>query len=123
MSCDRGRHQIENHGTSIADSPAASKAEGGQDPMGQRPQDDRKVNPGQSVIRSSDGQGLVQLWGAGFTPYNDEPVPGDYDGDGRTDIAVWRASTGVWYIVRSSDGAVVARRYGETTDIPIPRVP
>jgi hypothetical protein len=31
----------------------------------------------------------------------DTPVPGDYDGDGKIDPAVFRASTGGWYILQS----------------------
>lgn len=39
-------------------------------------------------------------WGLG----TDVPVAADYDGDGKTDIAVWRGVEGTWYILRSSDG-------------------
>jgi len=34
----------------------------------------------------------------------------DFDGDGKTDIAVWRQDTGFWYILRSYDAGVTARR-------------
>jgi hypothetical protein len=37
----------------------------------------------------------------------DQLVPGDYDADGRADVAVYREHEGNWYIQRSSDGGVM----------------
>ena len=51
-------------------------------------------------------------------------MPADYDGDRVTDFAVWRASTGVWCVIRSSDDAVAIRQWGAGyapyDDIPVP---
>ncbi len=51
-------------------------------------------------------------WGAG----GDEPVRGDFDGDGRLDAAVFRASNNVWYIRRSSDNQVRYENWGAAAD-------
>jgi hypothetical protein len=46
------------------------------------------------------------------------PVPGDYDGDGRTDLAVYDRNTGTWTIKRSSDSVVITRTLGDPNDVP-----
>ena len=45
----------------------------------------------------------------------------DFDGDGKTDIAVYRAATGAWYVIPSSGGDPYGFSWGgDPTDIPVP---
>jgi putative transposon-encoded protein len=50
----------------------------------------------------------------------DLPVPGDYDGDGTIDLAVFRPSTGTWFIVNSGTGTVMSMPWGNSADLPVP---
>lgn len=44
------------------------------------------------------------------------PVRFDFDGDGRTDISIFRPGPGEWWYQRSSDNGVYAAQFGATTD-------
>jgi hypothetical protein len=47
-------------------------------------------------------------------------VRGDFDGDAKTDLAVFHDATGLWFIKYSSTGAVVSLGYGASGYIPVP---
>jgi FG-GAP-like repeat len=51
---------------------------------------------------------------------NDVTVPADYDGDGKTDKAVWRPSEGQWYIRQSSNNANRIVGWGQAGDRIVP---
>lgn len=75
-----------------------------------------------AVSRSSGAEVLpATYWGR----VGDVPVPGDYDGDQRTDLTVWRPEDGRWYILGSKAGYTYvfgnarAFHWGTNGDIPL----
>jgi len=47
-------------------------------------------------------------------------TPADFDGDGRTDLGLWRASNDGWYILKSSDNQALSFTFGTSGDKPAP---
>jgi len=64
------------------------------------------------------GSGTVTSVQWGLTG-DDLTTQNDYDGDGRTDIAIWRNSTGTFFIFRSLDGQVSVVSWGADSDVPV----
>jgi len=80
------------------------------------------------IRKSRDGELFSVNWGAnvqvpgGYVA--DEPVSGDFDGDGVYDIAVFRPADGTWYVLRSTSGFSanypLIFKWGKLGDIPVP---
>jgi hypothetical protein len=47
-------------------------------------------------------------------------VPGDYTGDGKADVAIFRPTSGEWFVLRSEDASFYSVSFGLSTDIPTP---
>lgn len=81
---------------------------------------------GAAVTTSVTGDGLryFEVNGASY-PWgfdSDVPVSGDFDGDGQTDISVYRPSDGYWWVLTSTSGfsSYFAIPFGNDTDTPAP---
>ncbi len=75
------------------------------------------------VFRRTTGQWFTMGRAAlTFGNPGDVPVPADYDGDGTADAAVWRPSTGAWWIRRSRTASVEHVPWGvaRSRDVPLP---
>lgn len=76
----------------------------------------RPSNGDWMIMGQTGSQATQYAWGGS----GDVPVPGDYDGDGKTDFAIWRPGTGAWWIFYSSTATHQAIAWGQTGDIPVP---
>ena len=72
----------------------------------------RPLNGTWYILQSSTGFGsfLTREWGA----VTDVPVPDDYNGDRRIDVAVFRPENGTWRVRNQ-----FSRTWGTATDIPL----
>ncbi len=70
------------------------------------------LNAAENQIRFNDGTSTERSWGLG----GDVTAIGDYDGDGKTDYAVFRQSNGIFYIIKSSDNTVQTIPFGQSGD-------
>jgi hypothetical protein len=74
----------------------------------------RPSNATWNAILTSNGAPFSAQWGLS----SDKIAPADYDGDNKTDTAIFR--DGVWWILNSFSNTVTAVQFGLSGDIPIP---
>ena len=51
--------------------------------------------------------------------FEDARTVSDYDGDGKSDLAVWRSADGTWHIRTSANGAIWEPQLGQPSDVPM----
>ena len=95
------------------------------------------VSVGVLFFPAWDGEHGVELWKSdgtaagtslvkvqwGVLAENDQPMPADFDGDGKSDPTIYRPGSGLWFIARSraNYGSALAVQWGNNAhgDVPI----
>lgn len=77
----------------------------------------RASEDGMWYVLGSTGKNLNTQWGNA----SDRAVPGDYDGDGKTDFTVFRPASGNWFASESSNNYATTKdvRFGQYGDVPV----
>jgi hypothetical protein len=76
------------------------------------------LRSGTILLKSlSDGRNVSFKWGG--RP-GDVLVPGDYDGDGYDEMAIWQQTNRTWYWRRAPDGPISQAAFGTATSVPMP---
>ncbi len=71
------------------------------------------------AIYRSDGQGSGVIIASFGITGDDYTAQGYYDADNKTDIAIWRQSTGTFWILNSTNFSVTGANWGVSGDLPI----
>lgn len=81
-----------------------------------RPADNENKSSQWHILRSSDNVAQSLEFGSA----GDVLVPGDYNGDGMTDVAVYQPSTNIWFTSKDPSTNYDAVQWGSDGDIPAP---
>jgi photosystem II stability/assembly factor-like uncharacterized protein len=71
------------------------------------------------IVAQSNGLIVAGTYGRGafqINPNAGQDAPFDFDGDGRTDISIFRSSPAEWWFRQSSTGSTVAAQFGNSAD-------
>ncbi|MDX6695391.1 MAG: hypothetical protein QOF02_2994 [Blastocatellia bacterium] len=84
-----------------------------------------RASEGNWYIRTNPAAGsptvIFRNWGGiGAGASADKPVPADYDGDGKTDIAIYRPSGLAYYIINSQTNTASVKSWGISGDLLVP---